>query len=98
MKDLVDIRNTVKATRAHSLIIDNREKMSITGVSDVQSFNETEVILETDAGGITVFGQGLHISKLNLDEGQLVIDGFIEGVEYVDAQLNKGGFFSRLFR
>lgn len=86
--------------RAHSLSIDNRERMTLTGVNDVESFNELEILLATDAGILTITGEGLHISKLNLDDGQLMLEGLISGVEYSDhdAQHAKTGFFSRMFR
>ena len=82
----------------HSISIDERERVMITGVQDVESFNEDEVHLLTEAGGISIVGQGLHISRLNLDEGQLIVEGFIDALEYQEIKANKGGVFSRLFR
>ncbi len=84
--------------RAHSIQIDNRERVSITGVNDVESFNEQEVILSTEQGDLVVTGEGLHISRLNLDEGQLVVGGLVSGIEYEMQQSSKGGLFSRVFR
>lgn len=86
--------------RAHNLTLSNREKMTISGVSDVESFNELEVLLLTDVGSLSITGEGLHISKLNLDDGQLVLEGMINSVDYADAESMqpKTGIFSRLFR
>ncbi|MBE3102103.1 MAG: sporulation protein YabP [Firmicutes bacterium] len=87
--------------RSHSILMENREKATITGVEDVDSFDETTVLLVTDLGFITLHGIDLHISKLNLEEGQLIVEGEITGVEYSDNDglRNKGGgFFSKLFR
>ncbi len=86
--------------RSHSVLIDNREKVTITGVEDVDSFDEHSVLLVTDLGYITLHGEDLHISKLNLDDGQLVVEGEIYGMEYSDAdRMGKGGgFFGKLFR
>ncbi len=84
--------------RAHSIQIDNRERISITGVSDVESFNEQEVVLSTEQGPLILTGEGLHITRLNLDEGQLVVGGTIGGVEYEAQQTGRGGLFSRVFR
>ena len=84
--------------RAHSIQIDNRERVSITGVSDVESFNEQEVILSTEQGDLIITGEGLHISRLNLDEGQLVVGGLVSGVEYEMQPSGRGGLFSRVFR
>ena len=88
-------------TKAHSVVIDNRERVTVSGVEDVDSFNEAEVILVTEAGYITISGQDLHINRLNLDEGQLIVEGYIMGMDYSDHEQlrNKGGgFLSRIFR
>ena len=78
--------------------IENRELASITGVKDVGSFNESMVVLMTEGGGLTVEGTELHITKLNLDEGQVIIEGQIIAFEYDDVPVQRGSFFSRMFR
>lgn len=84
----------------HKVVIDSREKVTITAVEDVDSFNENEVILLTNHGFITITGEDLHISKLNLDEGQLVVAGVIQSIDYADHEEDraKKGVFSRVFR
>lgn len=84
----------------HKVVIDSRTKIIITGVEDVDSFNENEVILLSNHGFITIVGTDLHINKLNLDEGQLVVEGAIQGIDYADheEQRSKGGVFSKVFR
>ncbi len=84
----------------HKVVIDSREKIIITAVEDVDSFNEVEVILLTNHGFITVTGEDLHISKLNLEEGQLVVAGKIQSIDYADheEQRAKRGVFSKMFR
>ncbi len=85
--------------RSHCIHLDNRELLSITGVKDVGSFNEREVTVFTDSGGMTVEGEGLHITKLDLDAGQVNIEGEICAIEYDDApQPERGSFLSRVFR
>lgn len=84
--------------RKHHISLDNRERASITGVQRVDSFNEQEIVFLTDAGVVVIYGQKLHMSKLNLDDGQLVVEGLIFGIEYADAEESKGGLFSRLFK
>jgi sporulation protein YabP len=84
--------------RTHSIHVENRELISITGVKDVGSFNENEVILMTDGGGLTLEGEGLHITKLNLDEGQIIVEGQLIAFEYDEAPQQRPGFFSRMFR
>lgn len=84
----------------HKVSIDSRERMIITAVEDVDSFNENEVILLTNYGFITVTGDDLHISKLSLDEGQLIITGTIQSLDYADheEERTKRGVFSKMFK
>ncbi len=77
--------------------IENRERISVTGIVRIDSFDESEVCARVENSIVSIFGQGLHISRLDLDNGVLIVDGFISGVEYSD-QENKGGFFGRLFK
>ena len=61
----------------HSILLEEREKLRVTGVSDVQSFDEEQVLLETGKGMLIVRGQGLHVEKLQLDAGETVVRGEI---------------------
>lgn len=84
--------------RSHAIHMDNRELLSVTGVRDVGSFNEAEVSLSTDAGGLTVEGEELHITKLDLDDGQVIVEGRIGAVIYdEDVPEKKGSIFKRMF-
>ena len=88
-------------SRSHSILMENREKVTITGVVDVDSFDEASVVLVTDYGFITLHGRDLHINKLNLEEGQLIVEGEIIALQYSDSDGMGGkgsGLFSRLFR
>ena len=98
MNDIPAIESGALRLRSHSIHLENRELMSITGVKDAASFNESEVILVTDGGALTVDGAGLHITKLDLDEGQVVIEGQIIAFEYDEAPEPKAGLLSRMFR
>lgn len=91
----------LRAERSHNLIIENRQKMTLTGILNVESFNEQEIILETSLGMLTVKGTSLHMNKLNLESGDLCIDGDVNSCIYSDKQdlKTKGaGFFSKLFK
>jgi len=93
------VPESVKKQRAHSIVMENRRKVTLTGVTDVASFHEQEVVLATDNGEITLVGDSLHISQLNLEDGRLIVEGDIGGLEYSDApQAKQAGFFSRIFR
>lgn len=84
--------------RSHCVHIDNRNVMSITGVRDVPSFNDEEILLTTDCGDICIEGAGLHITRLDLDDGQVIIEGEIIAFQYEDAPQAKSGLFSRMFK
>lgn len=84
----------------HSVLLENRQRVVIQGVEDVDSFDEESVILVTDMGYMSIQGMDLHINKLNLEEGQLIIEGNILGLQYSDRDLTreKGGLFGKLLR
>lgn len=82
----------------HTIQIDNRERVSLTGVTDVESFNEREVSVVAEAGSLLISGEGLHISRLNLDEGQLIVEGLISAIEYGNAESERKGGLFKFFR
>lgn len=86
--------------KTHNIIMENREKLSISGVLDVGSFNTESVALETEMGMLTVKGDGLRISKLNLENAEMIIEGDIISCIYSDDDLRGKGFglFGRMFR
>ena len=84
--------------RAHILHIEDRSRMSVTGVQDVESFNDTEVVLSTEGGELVIAGEGLSIGRLNLEDGQLTVAGRIDSLEYSAARTEARGLFSRMFR
>lgn len=84
-----------------NLILENREKLSISGVLDVLSFDDQIVILETELGLLTVKGENLRINKLSLDTAEVIVDGEIYNLGYSDKELEKkngGGFFNKIFK
>ena len=81
----------------HSIIVENRSNISLTGITKMGSFDEQSVVAFTDYGEIYIRGSRLHISKLSLDTNEVDIDGELEAVIYVQNR-NSGGFFSRLFK
>ncbi len=82
-----------------SLILDNREKLSVSGVVDVESFNEESIIAVTDLGILIIRGTDLHINKLNLDINELIVEGDIFSLEYSDSDNTKSkSFFGKMFK
>lgn len=90
----------ISKPRVQNLILENREKLSISGVIDVESFNDECVVVETELGTLIVKGIDLHINKLNIDSSELGIEGEIISCEYSDRESRSrgGGFFARMFR
>lgn len=82
----------------HHLILEGREQLSVSGVEEVESFDETQIVMYTSKGALIVRGEGLHIEKLSLDGGDMKVDGVIDSLSYEDSGRDKGGLFARLFR
>ena len=81
----------------HRLELVGREHLTVTGVEDVERFDETGIVMSTSAGILVIAGEELHIGKLALDGGELHVDGHIDSVTYEEHAGGQGGFFSRLF-
>jgi len=91
----------VKQESVHNLILENRKKLSVSGIEEVESFNEEEIILRTGQHGVLVIkGSGLHINRLNVDTGDVSIAGTVASMDYIEESLkSKGpGILARLLR
>ncbi len=66
----------------HSMNLVNRQKMELTGVTNVISFDEEEIVLATNMGYLAINGEELHISMLNLDEARVAIQGTVNNIGY----------------
>lgn len=83
---------------AHGFTLMNRSHAEISGVIDVDCFNEELIVLNTSMGAMTITGSGLNISSLSQEQGKLVVDGEFDSVEYSGRAKKNGGFFGRLLR
>lgn len=94
--------NTIQNSNlVQNIILENREKLKISGVLDVLSFDDQIVILETELGLLTVKGENLRINKLSLDSSEVIIDGEIYNLGYSEKEIDKkspGGLLNKLFR
>ena len=83
-----------------NLILENREKLSISGVLDVLSFDDQVVIVETELGLLTIKGENLRINKLSLDTSEVIVEGEIYNLTYSENDLNKkeSSIFSKIFK
>ena len=83
--------------KAHSVLLENRGKITLTGVSDVERFSEDNLTIATDYGQIDVRGENIQVTRLSLETGDLVAEGVIDSVIY-SATVKNGGIFSKVFR
>lgn len=81
----------------HELRLDNRARLSISGVEEVESFDESVVVLKTVKGLLVVRGEKLQLQALSIDGGQISVHGIIESLSYEEEQ-KTAGFFKRLLR
>ena len=82
---------------AHRVELEGRERLKVSGVEDVERFDETGIIMSTSGGTLVISGEDLHIGKLSLEGGELHVDGRIDSLSYEDDGAARGGLFSRLF-
>lgn len=80
----------------HSVSMENRARMTLTGVEDVSGFDENTVVLTTSMGELTVRGEALHIGRIDLDLGRLELDGSIRELCY-DEPVERVSLWTRLF-
>lgn len=88
---------TAVTAKAHTLILEGRSRLSLSGVEDVESFDENEIVTRTGKGDLIIRGTGLHIEKLGLDTGDLSVTGTVTEMCY-DESAPQGSFWSRLFK
>lgn len=93
-------KNQIKGDTIQNIILENRKKLSISGVLDVLSFDDQIVILETDLGMLTVKGDDLRINKLSLDSTEVIIEGNINTLSYSEKQDRKssGSLLGKIFK
>ncbi len=83
-----------------NIVLENREKLNVTGVLDVLSFDDQIVILETELGLLTVKGENIRINKLSLDTSEVTLEGEIAQLSYSekDTAEKSGGFLNKIFK
>ena len=84
-----------------NLILENREKLSISGLKDVLSFDDQVVMVETELGLLTVKGENIRINKLSLDTSEVIVEGEISYLAYSDKEQDKvkgGSLISKIFK
>lgn len=96
-----DRKTNSNSTIMQNLVLENREKLTISGVNDVLSFDDQIVILETQLGLLTVKGENLRINKLSLDNEEVVVEGEITNLMYTEKDLERksgNSFLGKIFK
>ena len=96
----IDERKSVNTGVIQNLILENRGKLSISGVLDVLSFDDQVVVVETELGFLTVKGENIRINKLSIDTSEVIVEGEISYLAYSDKDVekNKSSFMSKIFK
>ena len=91
----------LKRNNFQNIVLENREHLTLTGIIDVFSFDDQIIIIETELGLLTITGDDLKISKLNLETSDFVVDGKIDTISYSTESLtnkkNKG-ILNKIFK
>ena len=92
------LREELTASKGlHNVTLEDCHRVVATGVSEVMSFDEQQVVMDTDHGVLTVEGSGLHVEKLSLDIGEVAIVGTVAALYYTRQKQGRGGIWSKLF-
>lgn len=98
----VDERKTINTGVIQNLILENRGKLSISGVLDVLSFDDQVVIVETELGLLTIKGTNLRINKLSIDTSEVIVEGDISSLTYSENKSTdkstKSSIISKIFK
>ena len=88
-----------KKMPVHNIILESRSKLSVSGVTDVDRFDENTVLLYTSMGELTVCGTDLHVNNLSVDSGEMNIEGEIRSIVYGDPDRHSPlSFLGKIFR
>ena len=96
----IDERKTINTAVIQNLILENRGKLSISGVLDVLSFDDQVIMVETELGLLTIKGENLRNTKLSIDTSEVIVEGNISYLAYSNKEVekNKGSFISKIFK
>ncbi|MBR1498002.1 MAG: sporulation protein YabP [Oscillospiraceae bacterium] len=83
--------------RPHAAALEDRKRLSLSGVEEVGSFDEREIVLRTSLGGLTVEGEGLSISRLDVEAGNVEVQGHVSALRYDEPEAGGRGRLFGLF-
>lgn len=82
----------------HQLTLIDREEMTVDGVLNLGSYDEHEILMETEQGLLQIKGDSLNIKQLNLEKGNIIIEGVVKTLSYDDDPRSKKGLLERLLK
>ena len=89
--------NDTQTGKKHTLMLDNRRRLVLTGAVEVNGFNEDTVSVKTTAGTLIIKGAGLHIDRLDLETGDVTVNGTVNSMQYIGGSSSRSRL-SKLFR
>ena len=94
------ISDEKKIHSAHNLMLENRQNVKMTGIKDINSFDEKEILLFTEAGKLLIKGEELHVKRLNLEKGEADLEGKVDSLTYLSKNTDKKeeSLLKRMFR
>ena len=96
MEDFKSIENHFQ-----NIVLENREKLTITGIKDVFSFDDQIIIIETELGILSIKGKNLKINKLSLDTSDFALEGVVDSLTFSNSNINnkkESSFLSKIFK
>ena len=82
-----------------NVILENRKKLTMTGIKDVLSFDDEVVVVESELGLINIKGTDLKVNKISVESGDVIVEGTVRAIEYSDKDIGpKQSLMSRLFK
>lgn len=95
---MTNFKEDTALSLGHRLNLEGRNKLSVSGVTDMGSFDESAAVMETAQGTLIVRGGDLHVEKLNLEAGEVTLTGQVDSLVYEESAKTQGSFLQRLFR
>lgn len=94
----LDEKKTRDTSDRHRILLEARNRLTVSGVSGVDSFDEDSILMTTTEGTLSIRGSDLHIEKLSLDGGDLLVEGLVDSLTYEEEETRHESFLGRLFR
>ena len=84
--------------KSHTVIIENRNKITLSGVCDVEQFDADHLLIKTEQGQVEIRGENIQVTKLSLESGDMAADGMFDSISYSENMKQNSGLFSKLLR